>query len=595
MALDTATRTPEPDEPSALIGRRVNAPVRIFWQRLGWLFPRRRGESAEPPPSAPAATPEPSTLLRLRARRERRFSPLTRRILLLNMLPVAFLAGAVVFLGDYERELIETELDALRLQGEIVAAGIGETSIKGGETTVNTLERDLANQLLVRLVQPTGVRARLFGETGAMLGDTRALTAVPGTITAQPLAPPDQSPSHLQRLNEWLDRMMSRSGEHPRYVEKADAVARDYGEVERALRGTNASAIRRMDDGRLMLSVAVPVQRYKQVLAALMLSHDSRAIAGSLRDLRWNLVKIGLAALTATVLLSLYLASTIARPITRLARAADQIRWARDQRPRIPDLGARRDEISDLNESLSAMTETLWRRMNTIESFAADVAHELKNPLTSLRSAVETALRIEDPEKRAKLMRIVLDDVTRLNRLISDISDASRLDAELMRAEYSPVDVAALLGTLVEGYNVTTAERAKVMVEMATLGRGPFIAIGHDGRYGQVLRNVIDNAISFSPPGSKVVVGLMRERDQVVVTIDDQGPGIPEANLESIFRRFYSERPTGEDFGTHSGLGLSICRQICEAYGGSITASNLRRPDGSVCGARFTIRLATAH
>ena len=586
MALDTATRTPDPaDEPSALVGRRAAAPVRLFWQRLGWLFPRRRSAAAPPPDGT-----ETTTLLRLRARRERRFSPLTRRILLLNTLPVAFLAGAVVFLGDYERELIETELAALTLQGEIVAAGIGEVAIQGSETTVNRLDRNLANQLLVRLVQPTGVRARLFGENGQMLGDTRALAAPPRIVT-QTLPAPGELPSPWQRANEWLDRQLTRTGDFPRYVDRADAIARDYAEVERALRGTNASAVRRVEEGRLMLSVAVPVQRYKQVLAALMLSHDSRAIDASLRDLRWDLFQIGLAALAATVLLSLYLASTIARPITRLARAADQVRLARDQRPRIPDLGARRDEISDLNESLSAMTEALWRRMNAIESFAADVAHELKNPLTSLRSAVETAMRIDDPEKRARLMKIVLDDVTRLNRLISDISDSSRLDAELMRAEFDPVDMAKLLGAMVESYNATSAAKADVAVQMALLGSGPFVALGHDGRYGQVLRNVIDNAISFSPPGSTVVVGVMRERQTVVVTVDDQGPGIPEANLETIFSRFYSERPSAEAFGQHSGLGLSICRQICEAYGGSITASNLRRPDGMICGARFTVRL----
>ena len=593
MALDTDTRTPDPaEEHSALVGRKVAAPVRLFWQRLGWLFPRRRDDSGNAVlPVAPRPVPETASLLRLRTRQQRRFSPLTRRILLLNSLPLAFFVGAVVFLSDYERELIEAEVAALTLQGEIVAAGIGETAIKGGETTVNTLERDLANQLLVRLVQPTGVRARLFAETGQLLGDTQALTARPGRIIEQPLPPPDSVPSPWMHLNDWLDRVLSRAGEFPRYVEKADPLARDYGEVERALRGINASAIRRLDDGRLMLSVAVPVQRYKQVLAALLLSHDSRAIASSLREVRWNLFRIGLAALAATVLLSLYLASTIARPITRLARAADQVRLQAENRPRIPDIGARRDEISDLNESLQAMTDVLWRRMNTIESFAADVAHELKNPLTSLRSAVETAARIEDPEKRAKLMNIVLDDVVRLNRLISDISDASRLDAELMRAEFATVDIAALLRTLVESYNATTAEKTGVKVELAILGYGPFVALGHSGRYGQVLRNVVDNAISFSPIGAVVSVGLMRERDTVVTTIDDQGPGIPEANLESIFKRFYSERPTGEAFGQHSGLGLSICRQICDAYGGSIVASNLRRADGSVSGARFTIRM----
>ena len=342
------------------------------------------------------------------------------------------------------------------------------------------------------------------------------------------------------------------------------------------MRGFNASAVRIAGEGRLLLSAAVPVQRYKQVIGALMLTRDNRAIAASLREVRYDMLTIAVAALGITVLLSLYLAGTITQPIVRLARAADEIRLARESRPEIPDLGKRGDEIGDLNDALRSMTEALWQRINTIESFAADVAHELKNPLTSLRSAIEVAARPDlAPDRRAKLMAIVVEDIERLNRLISDISDASRLDAELMRGEVKTVDLKVLLSDMVRHYAAITAQKAGVEVELRLSANPPYEAHGHDGRYGQVFRNVIDNALSFSPAGSRIVVELTREprKGPFVVTIDDEGPGIPEDNLESIFQRFYSERPT-ENFGQHSGLGLSICRQIMETYGGSISATN---------------------
>jgi two-component system sensor histidine kinase ChvG len=269
---------------------------------------------------------------------------------------------------------------------------------------------------------------------------------------------------------------------------------------------------------------------------------------------------------------------------------------ARETRPQIPDLGPRGDEIGDLNEALRSMTNALWQRINAIESFAADVAHELKNPLTSLRSALEVAARPDlSVERRDKLMAIVMDDINRLNRLISDISDASRLDAELMRGEVKPVDLEALLADMVRHYTTMAAAKAGVTIELKVTAPPPFAAHGHDGRYGQVFRNIIDNALSFSPQGSRIMLELGREPrgDFFIVTIDDEGPGIPEENVDSIFQRFYSERP-GENFGQHSGLGLSICRQIMQTSGAAITASNRRAADGHVLGARLTVRVPTA-
>ncbi len=590
MALDTDTATPEP-------GRRQAAP-QAFGSRLvaalGRLMPAgRRARAALPAAESPS-------LLRRRRSSERRHSPLTRRILLLNIVPVALLTLGAVYLSDYEDELIDAELASLLVQGEMVAAGIGEVAVVGGEATVNRLDADAARQLLTRLVRPTGVRARLFSETGDLLGDSDFLSEF-GRIHSSPLPPPEASTIVAipvgDQISDWIARQLSRADRFPEYVERSAPSIRDYPEAASALRGFNASAVRIAGDGRLILSAAVPVQRYKQVLGALILTRDNRAIAASLRQIRYDMLTIAAAALGITVLLSLYLAGTITQPIVRLARAADEVRLARESRPEIPDLGKRGDEIGDLNDALRSMTDALWQRINTIESFAADVAHELKNPLTSLRSAIEMAARPDlDAERRAKLMAIVMDDINRLNRLISDISDASRLDAELMRGEVKAVDLHGLLADMVGHYAVSTARKAGVDVEFRVAANPPFAAHGHDGRYGQVFRNVIDNALSFGPSGSRIVVELSREPrgGPFVVTIDDEGPGIPEENLESIFERFYSERPT-EHFGQHSGLGLSICRQIMETYGGSIAATNRRAPDGKILGARFTIRVPAAN
>ncbi|HEX3064651.1 MAG TPA: HAMP domain-containing sensor histidine kinase, partial [Dongiaceae bacterium] len=291
-----------------------------------------------------------------------------------------------------------------------------------------------------------------------------------------------------------------------------------------------------------------------------------------------------------TILLSLYLAGTIARPVHRLAEAAERVRRGKGRQLEIPDFTRRGDEIGDLSGVLREMTEALWARMDAIEHFAADVAHEIKNPLSSLRSAVETVARMEDPAQQRKLMAIILDDVQRLDRLISDISDASRVDAELSRADKVPADIGRLLQTLAEVHEATSKPGAPRIVVGLPKGQS-LMAPVIEGRLVQVLRNLIANAISFSPPGGMITLGARRDGRRLLIYVSDQGPGIPDDKLEAIFDRFYSERPSGEKFGTHSGLGLSISRQIIEAHGGRIFAENLTDTSGTSTGARFTIIL----
>jgi two-component system sensor histidine kinase ChvG len=510
------------------------------------------------------------------------------------MLPLALLAGGVIFLGQYEDELIESELTALRIQAEMVAAGLGEGATRGVSANDERIDTELARQMVVRLVQPTGVRARLFVTTGELVADSLTLPGLGAQRIEVAELPPPSPPSwtdFLEDVREWFDQLLSYRRTYSPYSESAVQIARDYQEVVLALRGNTTSAIRTDRGDRRIMSVAVPVQRYKEVLGALMLSHDDRKVGASLRQVRLDILKVAGISLIATILLSLYLAGTITQPVRRLAAAAARVRSNDGNKPSIPDLTERRDEIGDLSSALREMTEALWKRMNAIERFAADVAHELKNPLTSLRSAVETAARVENPEQRNKLMDIVLHDVNRLNRLISDISDASRLDAELMRADLQPVDIQRLLTEMIDIYRSAQLQKLDVSIELQVQGKGPFRAQGHDGRLGQVFRNLIDNALSFSPPGGIISLTLSRDGGSVIAMIEDQGPGIPDNKLEAVFSRFYSERPQGEQFGKHSGLGLSIARQIVETYRGTIIAANRRDDRGNVQGARFTVML----
>jgi two-component system sensor histidine kinase ChvG len=357
--------------------------------------------------------------------------------------------------------------------------------------------------------------------------------------------------------------------------------------------GEPMTFVRDAGKGKMILSAAVPVQRYRQVLGALLLTKPGDDIEATLRDTRLTILGVSGIALGVTVLLSLYLASTIALPIHRLADAADRVRRDKGRQKTIPDLSARGDEIGDLSGALRDMTEAVWRRMDAIEGFAADVAHEIKNPLTSLRSAVETVARVEDPKQQKKLMSIILDDVQRLDRLISDISDASRIDAEMSRAESAPVKLRDLVLAVTDIHAATGQESAPQIKTQLPDGDSLSV-LGTEGRLGQVVRNLVANAISFSPPHGVILLAARRSGRHIQLTVEDEGPGIPPDKLGAIFERFYSERPKGEKFGTHSGLGLSISKQIVEAYGGSLRADNRVDAQGRIVGARFTVTLSVA-
>jgi two-component system sensor histidine kinase ChvG len=374
------------------------------------------------------------------------------------------------------------------------------------------------------------------------------------------------------------------------YYEAGDN-GRVYHEVAQALNGVTANAERVDDRNRLILSVAAPIQQkpFRTIYGALLLSTEGGDIDDILRQERATLIEVFAVAFMVMLLSSLYLSGTIAEPVRRLAAAADRVRFGRGARRDIPNFPERDDEIGDLADSLKAMTADLYDRIDAIESFAADVAHELKNPLTSLASAVEMFSRAKDEEGRTRLLRIIRGDIKRIDRLITDISDASRLDAELSRESPEPVNLSRLLATIIDIYRMTDNPRGVEFVLDDQLPAGAIVR-GRDERLGQVFRNLIDNAISFSPQAGKVTISAARHGGSARVTVEDEGPGIPPDNLESIFQRFYTERPT-ETFGRNSGLGLSIARQIVAGAGGRIWAEN-RAPGGAQGGgARLVVEM----
>jgi len=525
--------------------------------------------------------------------RRRTPSPITRRILAVNLLALGFLFAGLLYVDEYRRGLIAAELAALKTQADLFAAALGEGATASDAPTEEGLIVPVAQQMVRRVVQATRTRARLFSRDGELLADSRLLLGPGGMVQIEELPPPQDELQPAKNLLAAYDLVAKRLSDKkvlPVYGENPVQKAADYPEALEALSGTVDEVVRSVPGGGLILSVAVPVQRYKQVLGALMLTRGSHDIDVAVFQVRLDILKVFAVALAVTVLLSLYLAGTIARPILKLSAAAERVRKDRHRKHTIPDFADRGDEIGELALALREMTEALWLRMDAIESFAADVSHEIKNPLTSLRSAVETAVRVNDPDKRQKLMTIIFDDVQRLDRLITDISDASRLDAELSRAQFAPVDIGLMLGMLVD-MTRTNAEDRGVRLNLKLKGKRDLIINGLEGRLVQVFRNLIANAVSFSPPRGTITITAGRKDSTVVAEVIDEGPGIPEDKECEIFERFYSERPHGEKYGTHSGLGLSISRQIVEAHGGTVFAENRGQDGNGPHGARFVVRL----
>ena len=512
------------------------------------------------------------------------------------MLALGLLVAGILFLDEYKNNLIEAELSALATQSEMFAVALSEgavTETASGHYRVSNISK----QMVRRLVKTTGTRARLFRQDGQIIADSRRLVGAGRMIEIEELPPAKGSVSTLSKAFDVFDHIMLRflpGRQFPQYIERPVQRITDYPEAVASLDGEYIKSVKAGKGDLLVLSVSVPVQRYKQVLGALMLTKGSSAIDAALYEVRRRILEVFVVAIAVTVLLSIYLSGTIARPLKRLAAAAELVSHDFGRQHQIPDMSARRDEIGELATTLREMTDALWARMDATERFAADVAHEIKNPLTSLRSAVETAARLKDPEQQAKLMTIIKEDVVRLDRLISDISDASRLDAELSRTKFDLVDMGAMLAALVDMHNDYNGDSPKVRLEHIDWDKGSLMMAGMDGRLAQVFQNLITNAVSFSPKQGRITLAVVQTGSEICIYVDDEGPGIPTGLEQKIFERFYTERPDSEKFGTHSGLGLNISKQIVEAHEGSIKASNRTNIDGEVVGARFSVSFPKA-
>ncbi len=488
------------------------------------------------------------------------------------------LAGGVVLVEASGRGLVEERLTGIQEQAAVVADTLANYAT---DPETRRVRPQQAEVLLPPLIAPTRLRARVYQPDGQLAVDSRQFLAR-NLVQSEELPPLDT----MSKVGAWLQRVYDGvMGVRPftslsPYYE-GGGNGRRYTEVETALGGLIGTAERVDDQNRLVLSVAVPLQQkpFRTIYGVLMVSTESGDIDEIVRQERTTLFQVGLVAVLVMLVSSFYLAGTIGEPVRKLAAAADRVRFGQGGRGELPIFPERTDEIGDLADSLKSMTAGLYDRIDAIESFAADVAHELKNPLTSLASALEMMDRAPDADARTRLMKIARGDIKRIDRLITDISDASRLDAELSREAPEPVDLSRLLATIIEIYAMTENPHGVRFALVDDLPPGTIVR-GRDERLGQVFRNLIDNAVSFSPPGGTVTVRAARHEQAARVVVEDEGPGIPPENLESIFERFYTERP-GETFGKNSGLGLSIARQITGSANGRIWAQNRPAQDGT--------------
>lgn len=514
------------------------------------------------------------------------------------MLAVVSLLVGLLYMGQYQQALMETELKGLTRQAELFATAIGEgASIRFSRDRLELLP-ELAKPILIRLSRSAESRALLYDSVdGAQLLDINAQFYERGSNAGLHHPLPDWMPKALAekwqqfhgQIRGWLlDRNLSRG--LPVLPEDLSD-SRQLSSINLALGGQATGQAWRGSDGGLVLTAALPVIRRNQVLGAILLTRDGDNIRMAMQAVQREIWRLCGLSLLFSLLLSLYLAFSISNPIKKLAAVADRIRANPGRKIDVPNLGFRHDEIGDLSEALRDMTEALRSRMSAIERFAADVSHELKNPLTSLRSAVETVARVTDPSRQAQLYALIQHDVKRLDRLITDIATASRLDAEMARIETSRLLLHPLLASLLDAYASLHEDgigHARVVGDFTAT---PIQIAGIESRLIQVFQNLIANALSFSPPEGVVTVATRIQDGNAVITVRDDGPGIPEGKLETIFERFYSDRPEGEAFGQHSGLGLSICKQILTAHNGTITAANHLDKDGKKAGAVFTVTL----
>jgi two-component system sensor histidine kinase ChvG len=496
---------------------------------------------------------------------------LTYRILALNLLTVLLIALSTLYLDVFRNRLSKERTRQTRIEATATAQAMQAAGPEDREP------------ILASISKSTGSRMRLFGPDGSLIADSWHVTGP--TYALQDPRTQSWKKDVARALDRGFNRLVG-AKTLDQFVEPADDRLQAWPEAVQAAQTNKAvTAVRNAPDLTPVISAAVPLKG-----AVLLVTDNDRTFTRTVRLQRAIIAGAMAVILAVSVFLSLFLARTIVRPLRRLAIAAHRVRLGRSRQVHVPRLPTRSDEIGLLARAVSDMSQSLRQRIDNIEAFAADVTHELKNPLASLRSAVDGLDRVDDPELRHRLMAIARDDVRRLDRLINDISEAARTDAELLRATFERVDLGPLIEQLVHSWE-TRRETGDARIAFARPRKDTAAVMGKSDRLARAINAILDNAVSFSPPGGLVEIAAARVGDEVRIRIDDEGPGVPAEAREAIFNRFHSVRPEGENFGRHSGLGLAIAQAIVKGHDGEIDVLDR---DDAPSGARFIIRLPAA-
>ena len=498
---------------------------------------------------------------------------LTTRILVVNVLAIALLAGGLFYLNNYRDRLTEERLAQARVQLTIMADALSAGDMQ------------YKKSLIRRFSDHLGARLRLYGPGGAKIIDSFSL-APPTYEFIDPETEPVRKDA-ARLLDRTIESIVF-SKSIPEFAEPSVDVAAQWPELRPG--GSGSRAVSSVSFAPDRTPVIVAGKALPDGTGSLLLTANARDITRIVRAERSSVLLVIMVAAAVSILLSLFLARTIVRPIRKLARAALRVRMGRSDEIAIPRMPDRRDEIGQLSRALSDMSAALRDRINATEAFAADVSHEIKNPLASLRSALEGLERVEEPALQKQLLDIANDDVRRIDRLINDISDASRVDAELARAKFEPIDIGKMLEQLLAARE-QRASNLGVHIAFARPAKDVARVMGDGGRLERVFSNLLDNAVSFSPEGGLVEISATPDGDEIAIHVADQGPGVGPEQREQVFQRFHSARPDAEAFGKHSGLGLAIAKTIVEGHQGTIRISD--RPGGQP-GACFEIRLPKA-
>lgn len=500
------------------------------------------------------------------------FGSLTTRILTVNLIPLLVLAGSLFFLDSYRRQLLDERFKLARIEAQITAEALA------GAT------RERQEALLIQIGKEQRMRLRLYDASGALSADSFTLDAPSFTFGE---AIPN---GWWEKAARWTDKAVNvavGASPAPPYLDSDSPTADAWPELVRARQqGLSQIELRAAPDGTPVITAAAPVGLNG---ASLLTTRNAADITQSVRAARASLMTIISVALFVSIILSLYLANTIIEPLRRLVRATVKVRLGREREVEVPRMQERKDEIGLLARAVSDMTAALRHRIDAVESFAADVAHEIKNPLASLRSATESLPKVTDETLREQLHDVAAHDVRRIDRLVTEISEASRIDAELSRATFVPVDLVELFANVVDAKNAR-GETDGYVIELDCSKSGRAMVLGVPLRLERIAENLLDNAISFSPPGGRILVTIRQDVTQVSALVCDEGPGIPAEAREKIFRRFHSVRPDEESFGNHSGLGLAIARSIAEGHDGTLAAVD----GGALKGACLRLQLPAA-